>query len=133
MKKIIFLSLSFLCFFFVKIHGNETGNGLYLLIENPDLRPIETFSLTKNTEFNKLLETYNVYVFKKAYPTLPVREYLIKSSDNEKLKEELLAKFSKSISFAKVHLFGLLIRIEGSDLLPVEEKQFFLTKNPEFN
>ena len=133
MKKIIFLILAFLCLFFVKIYGNETGTGLYLLIENPDLRPIEEFSLTKNPEFNKLLETYNVYVFKKAYPTLPSREYLIKSLDDEKLKEELLLKFKEKISFAKVYSFGLEIGIEDLDLLPVEEKQFFLTKNPEFN
>jgi len=58
MKKSIFLSLSFLCFFLVKIHGNEIGNGLYLLIEDRDLRPIETFSMTNNEEFNQLLEAY---------------------------------------------------------------------------
>ena len=133
MKRIIFLGLSFLCLFFVKIYGNEAGNGLYLLIEDPDLRPIEEFSMTNNEEFNQLLETYNVYVFKKAYPTLPSREYLIKSSDDEKLKEELLLKFGENISFARIYSFGLEIGIEDPNLLPIEEKQFFLTKNPEFN
>jgi len=75
----------------------------------------------------------NVYVFKKAYPTLPSREYLIKSSDNESLREELILRFGESISFAKTYVFGLMINIENLDLLPIEEKQFFLTNNPEFN
>ena len=77
MRKIIFLSLSILWVFLAKIHGNENGNGLYLLIEDPDLRPIEEFSKTNNPEFNQLLEVYEVYVFKKAFPTLPSREYVI--------------------------------------------------------
>jgi len=133
MKKIIFLTLSFLLIFLTKIYGNETEKGFRILIEDADLRPIEEFYRTKNPEFNNLLETYKVYVFKKAYPTLPNREYIIKSADNEKLRDELLSKFKESIVFAKVYSFGLEIHIENPELFPIEEKQFFLSKNQEFN
>ena len=134
MKKIIFLSLSILWVFLAKTYGSDNnGNGLYLLIEDPDLRPIEVFSLTKNPVFNQLLEVYEVYVFKKAYPELQANDYVIKSSNDEKLKEELLLKFEESFSTVIVRGYGLHIIIENSDLLPIEEKQFFFTKNQEFN
>ena len=73
MKKIIFLSFAFLCLFLVKIQGN----GLYLLIEDLELRPIEELSKTNNLEFNQLLEANKVYTFKKAYPMLYLIENML--------------------------------------------------------